>query len=121
MRRYRSSDGYEILVGRGPRENDHLTFRLARSQDTWLHAADYPGSHVVVRNLRRGEDIPHRTLLEAAQLAARFSRAREDSKVAVNYTLRKFINKPKGAAPGLVYLSSFKTLLVEPREAVERI
>ncbi|HEU4593983.1 MAG TPA: NFACT family protein [Pyrinomonadaceae bacterium] len=121
VRRYRSSDGYEILVGRGPRENDHLTFRVARSQDTWLHAADYPGSHVVVRNLRRGEDIPHRTLLEAAQLAARFSRAREDSKVAVNYTLRKFINKPKGAAPGLVYLSSFRTLLVEPREAVERI
>lgn len=121
VRRYRSSDGYEILVGRGPRENDHLTFRVARSQDTWLHAADYPGSHVVVRNLRRGEDIPHRTLLEAAQLAARFSRAREDSKVAVNYTLRKFISKPKGAAPGLVYLSSFRTLLVEPREAVERI
>ncbi len=121
VRRYRSSDGYEILVGRGPRENDHLTFRVARSQDTWLHAADYPGSHVVVRNQRRGEDIPHRTLLEAAQLAARFSRAREDSKVAVNYTQRKFISKPKGAAPGLVYLSSFKTLLVEPREAVERI
>jgi predicted ribosome quality control (RQC) complex YloA/Tae2 family protein len=121
VRRYRSSDGYEILVGRGPRENDHLTFRVARSQDTWLHAADYPGSHVVVRNQRRGEDIPHRTILEAAQLAARFSRAREDSKVAVNYTLRKFISKPKGAAPGLVYLSSFRTLLVEPREAVERI
>ncbi|MCA1633852.1 MAG: NFACT family protein [Acidobacteria bacterium] len=121
VRRYRSSDGYEILVGRGSRDNDHLTFRVARSQDTWLHAADYPGSHVVVRNQRRGEDVPHRTLLEAAQLAARFSRAREDSKVAVNYTLRKFISKPKGAAPGLVYLSSFKTLLVEPREGVERI
>jgi predicted ribosome quality control (RQC) complex YloA/Tae2 family protein len=121
VRRYRSSDGYEILVGRGSRDNDHLTFRVARSQDTWLHAADYPGSHVVVRNQRRGEDIPHRTLIEAAQLAARFSRAREDSKVAVNYTLRKFISKPKGAAPGLVYLSSFKTLLVEPREGVERI
>jgi len=121
VRRYRSSDGYEILVGRGSRDNDHLTFRLARSNDTWLHAADYPGSHVVIRNQRRGEDIPHRTVLEAAQLAARFSRAREDSKIAVNYTLRKFISKPKGAAPGLVYLSSFKTLLVEPREGVERI
>jgi len=121
LRRYRSSDGYEILVGRGSRDNDHLTFRVARSNDTWLHAADYPGSHVVIRNQRRGEDIPHRTILEAAQLAGRFSRAREDSKVAVNYTLRKFISKPKGAAPGLVYLSSFKTLLVEPREGVERI
>lgn len=121
VRRYRSSDGYEILVGRGSRDNDHLTFRVARSNDTWLHAADYPGSHVVIRNQRRGEDTPHRTILEAAQLAARFSRAREDSKVAVNYTLRKFVSKPKGAAPGLVYLSSFKTLLVKPLEGIERI
>jgi len=121
VRRYRSSDGLEILVGRGARDNDHLTFRVARSFDTWLHAADYPGSHVVVRHLRRDEPPPHRTLVEAAQLAAHFSRAKEDSKVAVNYTQRKFISRPKGAAPGLVYLSSFRTLLVEPREEVERI
>ncbi|HEV2859570.1 MAG TPA: NFACT family protein [Pyrinomonadaceae bacterium] len=121
IRRYRSSDGHEILVGRGPRENDHLTFRVARSYDTWLHAADYPGSHVVVRARSRDEQIPHRTLLEAARLAANFSKARKDSKVAVNYTQRKFISKPKGAAPGLVYLSSFRTLLVEPGEDLERL
>lgn len=121
VRRYRSSDGLDILVGRGARDNDHLTFRVARSFDTWLHAADYPGSHVVVRHARRDEPLPHRTLVEAAQLAAHFSQARKDSKVAVNYTQRKFISKPKGAAPGLVYLSSFRTLLVEPRAEVERI
>jgi len=121
IRRYRSSDGYEILVGRGPRENDQLTFRVARSYDTWLHTADYPGSHVVVRARVRDEQIPHRTLLEAARLAANFSKARKDSKVAVNYTQRKFISKPKGAAPGLVYLSSFRTLLVEPSEDLERL
>ncbi|HEV3471556.1 MAG TPA: NFACT family protein [Pyrinomonadaceae bacterium] len=121
VRRYRSSDGLEILVGRGSRDNDHLTFRVARSFDTWLHAADYPGSHVVVRAPRRDAPVPHRTLVEAAQLAAHFSRAKKDSKVAVNYTQRKFVSKPKGAAPGLVYLSSFRTLLVEPREEVERI
>jgi predicted ribosome quality control (RQC) complex YloA/Tae2 family protein len=121
VRRYRSSDGLDILVGRGARDNDHLTFRVARSFDTWLHAADYPGSHVVVRHARRDEPPPHRTLVEAAQLAAHFSQAKKDSKVAVNYTQRKFLSKPKGAAPGLVYLSSFRTLLVEPREDVERI
>jgi predicted ribosome quality control (RQC) complex YloA/Tae2 family protein len=121
VRRYRSSDGLDILVGRGARDNDHLTFRVARSFDTWLHAADYPGSHVVVRHARRDEPPPHRTLVEAAQLAAHFSQARKDSKVAVNYTQRKFLSKPKGAAPGLVYLSSFRTLLVEPREEAERI
>lgn len=121
LRRYRSSDGYEVIVGRGARENDELTFRVARSYDTWMHAADYPGSHVVVRARSRDEPIPHRTLVEAARLAAHFSQARKDSKVAVNYTQRKFVSKPRGAAPGLVYLSSFRTLLVEPAEELERI
>ncbi|MDQ3256170.1 MAG: NFACT family protein [Acidobacteriota bacterium] len=120
-RRYRSSDGYEILVGRAARDNDHLTFRVARSNDLWLHAADYPGSHVIVRNHQRERDLPHRTVIEAAQLAAHFSQARLDSKVAVHYTPRKFLSKPKGAAPGLVRMSNFRTLLVEPRESVERI
>ena len=120
VRRYRSSDGYEILVGRAARDNDHLTFRVARPNDLWLHAADYPGSHVVVRNQTRAE-LPQRTVIEAAQLAAAFSQARRDAKVNVHYTLRKFLAKPKGAAPGLVRLSSFRTLTVEPREALERL
>jgi len=120
-RRYLSTDGYEILVGRAARDNDQLTFKVARSHDLWLHAADYPGSHVVVRNSARGADIPQRTVHEAAQLAAHFSQAKRDSKVAVNYALRKFVSKPKGAAHGLVRLSSFRTLLVEPREGVERV
>lgn len=119
-RRYRSSDGYEILVGRAARDNDNLTFRIARPHDLWLHAADYPGSHVVVLNPTRKE-IPHRTIIEAAQLAAAFSQARRDAKVDVHYTQRKFLSKPKGAAPGLVRMSSFRSLTVEPREGVERI
>jgi predicted ribosome quality control (RQC) complex YloA/Tae2 family protein len=119
-RRYLSSDGYEILVGRAARDNDHLTFRIARPHDLWLHAADYPGSHVIVRNPTRAE-IPHRTIIEAAQLAAHFSQARRDAKVDVHYTQRKFLSKPKGAAPGLVRMSSFRSLTAEPREGVERI
>jgi predicted ribosome quality control (RQC) complex YloA/Tae2 family protein len=119
-RRYLSSDGYEVLVGRAARDNDQLTFRLARPYDLWLHAADYPGSHVIVRNPTRAE-IPHRTIIEAAQLAAQFSQARRDSKVDVHYTQRKFLSKPKGAAPGLVRMSSFRTITVEPRESIERI
>src|SRR5207247_1621287 len=79
-RRYLSSDGYEILVGRAARDNDQLTFRVARPHDLWLHAGDYPGSHVIVRNSSRRE-IPHRTVIEAAQLAARFSQASKDAKV----------------------------------------
>jgi len=120
-RRYRSSDGYEILVGRAAKDNDQLTFKVARAHDLWLHAADYPGSHVIVRNPARGADVPHRTIIEAAQLAAHFSQAKRDAKVSVHYTPRKFLSKPKGATPGLVRMSSFRTLLVEPREGVERI
>jgi predicted ribosome quality control (RQC) complex YloA/Tae2 family protein len=120
MRRYRSSDGYEVIVGRSARDNDTLTFRVARPHDLWLHAGDYPGSHVIVRNSGRGE-IPHRTIIEAAQLAAKFSQASKDSKVTIHYTQRKFISKPKGAASGLVRLSSFRSITVEPGETMERI
>lgn len=115
-RRYVSSDDFEILVGKGAKDNDFLTFRLAKSSDLWLHAADYPGSHVVIKNPNRKE-IPQKTLIEAAQIAAFFSQARTQSKAAVHFTQKKFVNKPKGAAAGLVSLASFKTILVEPKIA----
>ncbi|MCA1607996.1 MAG: NFACT RNA binding domain-containing protein, partial [Acidobacteria bacterium] len=114
VRQFTSSDGFEILVGKKAKDNDYLTFRMAKSLDTWMHAADYPGSHVVVRNPNRRE-IPQKTLLEAAQLAAFYSQARRHPKAAVHYTQKKFVNKPRGAAPGLVSLASFKTILVEPK------
>jgi predicted ribosome quality control (RQC) complex YloA/Tae2 family protein len=119
-RRYLSSDGLEILVGKASKDNDYLTFRIAKSLDFWLHAADYGGSHVVVRNPNRASDLPPQTLIEAAQLAAFFSQAKEQPKAAVNYTQKKFVNKPKGAVAGLVSLSSFKTILVEPKVGLER-
>jgi predicted ribosome quality control (RQC) complex YloA/Tae2 family protein len=120
VRKYESTDGFEVLVGRAAKDNDNLTFRIAKPNDLWLHAGDYPGSHVVVRNPNRKE-IPQRTIIEAAQLAARFSQASEDSKVVIHYTQRKFISKPKGAAPGLVRLSSFRSITVEPKEGIKRI
>ncbi|MGH9754696.1 MAG: Rqc2 family fibronectin-binding protein, partial [Blastocatellia bacterium] len=120
VRRYRSSDGYEIMVGRAGADNDHLTFRVAKSYDLWFHAADYPGSHVVLRNPQR-KPIPQRAITEAAQLAAKFSQARTLPRAAVNYCERKFVTKMKGFAPGQVRLSSFKTVMVEPAEAVERL
>ncbi|MGI8884611.1 MAG: Rqc2 family fibronectin-binding protein [Pyrinomonadaceae bacterium] len=113
-RRFQSGEGFEILVGKASKDNDYLTFRVAKSMDLWLHAADYPGSHVVVKNPNRLE-IPPKTLLEAAQIAAFYSQARTQPKVAVHYTPKKFVNKPKGASAGLVSLSSFKTILVEPK------
>jgi predicted ribosome quality control (RQC) complex YloA/Tae2 family protein len=119
-RRYVSSDGYEILVGRAARDNDNLTFKVAKPNDLWLHAADYPGSHVIVRNPTRKE-IPHRTIVEAAQLAAYFSQASKDPKVDVHHTQRKFLSKPKGGAAGLVRMSKFRNVVVQPAEAIERV
>ncbi len=113
-RRFMSTGGFEILVGKKATDNDFLTFRIARSLDLWMHAADYPGSHVVIRNPNRKE-IPNQTLVEAAQLAAFYSSGRKQTKAAVNYTLKKFVNKPKRSLPGLVSMASFKTILVEPK------
>lgn len=117
-RRFMSSDGFEIMVGKKAKDNDFLTFRVARSQDLWMHAADYPGSHVIIRNPNRKE-IPNKTLLEAAQLAAFYSSGREQTKAAVHYTQKKFVNKPKRSAPGLVSMASFKTILVEPQVTIK--
>jgi predicted ribosome quality control (RQC) complex YloA/Tae2 family protein len=114
IRTYISSDGFEIMVGKKATDNDYLTSRIANSRDTWMHAADYPGSHVIIRNPNKKE-IPHRTMIEAAQLAAFYSQGKKQPKAAVHYTLKKFVSKPKGAAPGLVRLASFKTILVQPK------
>jgi len=119
-RRFRSSDGYEIVVGRNDRENDALTFRVARPNDIWLHAGDYPGSHVLVRNPNR-ESVPHRTITEAAELAAFYSQAKREGKAAVHYTQKKFVSKPPRSKPGLVRLSSFKSLVAEPRCKAQRM
>jgi predicted ribosome quality control (RQC) complex YloA/Tae2 family protein len=118
-RYYLSADGWDILVGRAAKDNDYLTFRLAGPHDWWFHAADYPGSHVVARNPARGE-MPPRTLLEAAQLAAFYSQAKNMGKADVRYTQRKFLSKPKGGAPGLARLSQFKTITVTPSETAQR-
>ncbi|MGA9771437.1 MAG: NFACT family protein [Blastocatellia bacterium] len=119
-RRFKTTDGYEVMVGKNDRDNDALTFRASKPQDIWMHAADYPGSHVVIRNPNR-ETVPHKSIVEAAELAAFYSQAKREGKAAVHYTQRKFVTKPPRAKPGLVRLSSFKTVLVEPRCILEKI
>lgn len=117
-RRFVSSDGFPILVGRDTEGNDYLTQHLARSQDLWLHVQGRSGSHVVVRAANRSGGIPRRTLIQAAQLAAYYSQARNDEKVAVDYTLRKYVRKPRKARPGLVTISQEKTIIVRPDKSL---
>ncbi|WGV58110.1 NFACT RNA binding domain-containing protein [Brevibacillus brevis] len=113
---YLSSDGIEILVGKNNKQNEYLTNKLASSQETWLHTKDIPGSHVVIR----AREFSDETLLEAANLAAFFSRAKEGSQIPVDYTLVKHVKKPSGAKPGYVIYEQQRTLYVTPDEALIR-
>lgn len=117
-RRFVSSDGFPILVGRDTEGNDYLTTHLAKSRDIWLHVQGRSGSHVVIRVRNRANGVPRRTLIQAAQLAAYYSQARSDGKVAVDYTLRKYVRKPRKAKPGLVTISQEKTLIVSPDKSL---
>ncbi len=112
-RSYRSSGGLEIRVGRGPRANDQLTFHHSRPNDVWLHARDAGGAHVILR-WERAESPPARDLEEAAALAALNSRERHSALVAVDWTRRKHVRKPRGSPPGLVAPARVKTLFVSP-------
>jgi len=111
FRRFTSSDGLAIYVGRNARENDELTFGLAKSDDLWLHARGAPGSHVVVR-LEKGTDPPPETVRDAAILALLYSNLKKSGKGDVIYTRRKWVKKAKGQAPGAVIVTQEKSLHV---------
>lgn len=106
--------GWEILVGRNARGNDHITTKIARGSDLWFHAEGLPGSHVLIRNPRSVE-IPQDVLERAASLAAFYSRGRNAGKVPVTYAFARSVRKPKGAKPGLVVLSERRTMMAVPQ------
>ncbi len=107
-------EGFRILVGKNNLQNDELTFSTAGPNDLWLHTKDVHGSHTVV--LSGGKPVPDNVLACACELAAFYSKARGSGKTAVDYTLRKFVKKPRGAKPGFVLYTDFQTAYVEPNE-----
>lgn len=114
---YTSSEGYRILVGKNNKQNDLLTTQIASKQDLWFHTKDIAGSHVIV--MSGGNDISDQTILKAALLAAKNSKASQSSKVAVDYTPVKFVKKPNGAKPGMVIYTTNKTIFVNPTEEIK--
>lgn len=114
-RTYISLDGLPILVGKTAKDNDHLTLKVAKPDDLWLHARGTPGSHVVVR-LEKGATVPPDTLKDAATLTLWFSDLRKSGKGEVIYTLRKFVKKGKGFKPGAVIVEREKSLWIELKE-----
>lgn len=109
-----SIDGFQLFVGKNNRQNDVLTTKMARGEDIWLHAKDIPGAHVIIRT--EGKEAPPATLMEAAGLAALFSKAGKSKNVPVDYTLKKHVHKPKGARPGMVIYEHQKTIMAAPDE-----
>lgn len=113
---FRSTEGFEILVGRNNRQNDQLTLKTAKATDIWLHTQGIAGSHVIIRT--EGRQPGEQTLFEAAQLAAYHSKGRSGSGVAVDYVPVKFVKKPAGAKPGMVIFTNNRTLYVTPDEGL---
>ena len=111
--KYESSDGILMEVGKNAAQNDRLTTG-ARPNEWWLHAKDMPGSHVIVHH---EGDLPDQTLKEAAILAAWYSKGQRSSSVPIDYTLRRHVKKPSGAAPGMMIYTNQKTLFMTVTEA----
>jgi len=109
-------DGFEILVGKGARDNDRLTTGVAEPRDFWLHAAGYAGSHVVVRNPDELAELPRDVAQRAAELAAWHSKGRgARGKVEVHLCRAADVKKPRGYEPGKVLLRRWESLKVYPK------
>jgi predicted ribosome quality control (RQC) complex YloA/Tae2 family protein len=109
FRRFLSTDGLPIYVGRNAKENEELTLKFAHGDDLWLHAQGVPGSHVVVR-LERGAAPPPETLKDAAMLALLYSDLKTSGKGDVIYTSRKHVRKARGRPPGTVTVTQEKSI-----------
>lgn len=107
-------NGIQISFGKNNLQNEALTFKLANKTDMWFHTKDFHGAHVVVHS----QELDEETLRCAAQLAAYYSKGRDSSSVPVNYTQIKTLKKIPGAKPGMVSLSTYKTIYIDPDESL---
>lgn len=112
-RKYVSPQGFTIYVGKNNNQNDYLTMKLASPEDIWLHVKDAPGSHIIIKT--EGKQIPPETLEFAARLAANHSKSKHSNNVPIDYTQRRYVRKPKGAKPGMVIYTHYKTIFIDPK------
>jgi predicted ribosome quality control (RQC) complex YloA/Tae2 family protein len=106
--------GYDIFIGKSSKSNEELTFGSGSKDDLWLHAKDVPGSHVIMVN-KPGKKIPEPAIKRAAELAAYFSKNRNNTYCPVTFTSRKFVRKLKGGSTGQVIVEREQVIFVEPR------
>ncbi len=113
-----TKDGFKFRVGRNSEENDRLTLREAQKNDLFLHASQSPGSHVILVAEKR--PFSKEAILEAAAAAAYFSKARHSTKINVDYTEARYVQKPRKAKAGLVVLLRSKSVMVHPKKPEQR-
>lgn len=111
---FETSEGFTVLVGKNNKQNEKITFKTANKEDLWFHVKDQPGSHTVI--LLDGREPSEESILEAATLAAYYSKGQNATKVSVDYTQRKHVRSPKGSKPGMVIYENFSTILVDALE-----
>ena len=114
--RFTSTDGYPILVGRNNRQNDELTFKMARKDDLWLHAQKVHGCHVIIGCA--GVTPPDDTITQAAQLAAYYAESTGGQNIPVDMTPVKQVKKAPGGKPGMVIYHTYKTIIVNPYKEI---
>ena len=110
--RFTSTDGYEIFVGRNNRQNEELTFKMARRDDIWCHASKVHGSHVIISC--NGTTPPDDTVTQAAQLAAYYAETGGGQNIPVDVTTVKQVKKTPGGKPGMVIYHTYRTAIVNP-------
>jgi len=107
-----TSEGIDVYVGKNNLQNDKLTMKTARNSDIWFHVKNYPGSHTILA--AAGKEYTDASILEAAVIAAKHSKASSSSQVPVDYTFIKNVKKPNGAKPGFVIYDNYNTVYVTP-------
>jgi predicted ribosome quality control (RQC) complex YloA/Tae2 family protein len=117
--RFKSSEGWDVLIGKNNEGNDYLTMTLARPEDYWFHVHGSPGSHVVLRRGKGANEPSKATLHEVASWAAFYSKSRTAGTVPVIWTLKKYVRKPRKSPAGTVTCEREKTVMVRPKEPVK--
>ncbi|MGI6514046.1 MAG: fibronectin/fibrinogen-binding protein [Syntrophomonadaceae bacterium] len=118
-RRFMSTDGLCIWVGKNNRQNEALTLKTSRKTDLWLHAQGFAGAHVILElppSVASIDEVPVSSLEEAAILAGYYSRGKDAEKVAVDYTFRSQVKKPRGSRPGMVIYDNYWTVFINPSD-----
>ncbi len=113
-------NGYNIFVGKNNMQNEYITHKIAKPNDIWLHAQKIHGSHVIIKKINDAE-IPNNIIEFASNLAAFYSKGKDDSKITIDYCIKKYVKKHPSSKPGMVTYTNFNSIYTQPIKHEEYI